>query len=156
MPVPVIRGTAHAWIGIILGGLTTLVWGGAIIMMIWAGAFVQRKSGGVILILLSIALLLVGGGLFPPVIGIVAGIVGTTINKPITKQPTRLSGFLARLWPWPFVVFYVWVFGQFIIGHFFNDWLQENALLIPLLIVGLLILSIVTGHAKDVQGQASS
>jgi hypothetical protein len=123
------------------------------IMMIWAAVFVQRKYGGIVLILLSVALLLVGGGLFPPVIGIIAGIVGTTINKPITRQPTYLSTLLAKLWPWPLIAFFVWVSGQFVIGYFFNDWLQENGLLIPLLIIGLIILSMAVGHAKDVQEQ---
>ncbi len=31
---PIIRGAVHAWIGIILGGLTTLLWGGLIVLMI--------------------------------------------------------------------------------------------------------------------------
>ena len=34
---PVIKGTAHAWIGIILGGLFTLIWGAAIVMMVVGG-----------------------------------------------------------------------------------------------------------------------
>lgn len=38
---PEVKGTAHAWIGIILGGLMTLVWGGGIIMMI-TGAAMSR------------------------------------------------------------------------------------------------------------------
>ena len=29
---PAVRGTAHAWIGIVLGGLTTLLWGGLLAM----------------------------------------------------------------------------------------------------------------------------
>lgn len=29
---PVIKGTVHAWIGIVLGGICTLLWGAAIIM----------------------------------------------------------------------------------------------------------------------------
>jgi hypothetical protein len=54
-----------------------------IVAMIWAAFFVHRKRGGLILILLSIVLLLVGGGIFPPIIGIIAGAVGTRINAPI-------------------------------------------------------------------------
>lgn len=34
---PVIKGSAHAWIGIILGGLFTLIWGAAIAMMVVGG-----------------------------------------------------------------------------------------------------------------------
>lgn len=136
---------------LISGILATIV---GLITMIWAAAFVHRKNGGVVLILLSIALLLVGGGLFPPVIGIIAGWVATRINAPLTKQPARLSGkvlgFLAMLWPWPLVLFFAWAFGQFIVGYFFNEFLQSGGFLIPLLIIGLLILSILTGYARDV------
>ena len=125
-----------------------------LITMIWAVAFVHRKHGGLVLILLSIVLLLVGGGLFPPVIGIVAGLVATRINAPLTRQPSHLYGkvlrFLAKLWPWPLVAFFVWAFGQFIVGYFFNEFLQQSGFLAPLLIVGLLGLSILTGYARDV------
>ncbi len=121
-----------------------------LITMIWAAAFVQKKNGGAVLILLSIALLLVGGGLFPPVIGIVAGVVATKINAPLTRRPGSVLRFFAKLWPWPLVAFFVWVFGQFVVGYFFNEFLQKTGSLIPLLIIGLLVLSILTGYAYDV------
>jgi hypothetical protein len=74
--------------------------------ILWAVAFVQRKRGGVVLMLLSIGMLLVGGGFGSPIIGILAGVAGTAINAPLTWWRTRLSGnvrrFLARLWPWVF------------------------------------------------------
>ena len=31
---PVIRGSVHAWIGIVLGSLTTLLWGGLAVLML--------------------------------------------------------------------------------------------------------------------------
>ena len=135
---------------LVTGILATVI---GLITMIWAAAFVQKKNGGVVLILLSIALLLVGGGLFPPVIGIVAGVVATKIKAPLARQRMHLSGsvlrFLAKLWPWPLVGFFVWVFGQFVVGYFFNEFLQKSGFLIPLLIIGLLVLSILTGYAYD-------
>jgi hypothetical protein len=121
--------------------------------MIWAAAFIHKKHGGLVLILLSIALLLVGGGLFPPVIGAIAGVVGTRINTPLTRQPGRVLRFLARLWPWPLVAFFAWAFGQFLVGHYFNDLLQKSGFLSPLLIVGLLVLSIAAAYACDVQSR---
>jgi hypothetical protein len=122
-----------------------------ILTMIWAGAFVQRRHGGIVLILLSIALLLVGGGLIPPVIGIIAGVVATRINVPQTRRPGRVWSFLAKWWPWPLVAFFVWVFGQFVVGYFFNDLLMSTGFVSPLLIIGLLVLSIFTGHARDLR-----
>jgi hypothetical protein len=119
--------------------------------MIWSAAFVQRKHGGLVLIALSVALLLVGGGLFPPVIGIVVGVVATRINAPLTRRSGRVSSLLARLWPWPLVAFFVWAFGQFLVGYLFHQLLMQSGFLSPLLIVGLLVLSIFTGYAYDMQ-----
>lgn len=132
---------------LVTGILATVI---GLITMIWAAAFVQRKNGGIVLILLSIALLLVGGGLFPPVIGIIAGVIGTRINAPLTRQPGSVLRFFAKLWPWPLVAFFVWVFGQFLVGHYFNEFLQKSGFLSPLLIIGLFVLSILTGYAYDV------
>jgi hypothetical protein len=121
-----------------------------LVAMVWAGFFVQRKRGGLVLILLSIALLLVGGGLFPPVVGIVAGVVGTRTDAPLTSRPTRLTRLLTRLWPWPLIAFFGWVSGQFVIGYFFNDFLMNSGFLIPLMILGLMALAIASASARDI------
>jgi hypothetical protein len=31
---PAVRGAAHAWIGIVLGSITTLLWGGIVVLMV--------------------------------------------------------------------------------------------------------------------------
>lgn len=62
---------------VISGILTILV---ALVIVFWAGWRVQRKHGSLILILLSIFLLLVGGGFFPPLFGIIAGGIGTHLK----------------------------------------------------------------------------
>lgn len=98
-------------------------------------------------------LLLFGGGLFPPFIGIVAGAQGTRINKPLNPEGSRLSGrllcFLAILWPWALALYVVWVLGQWVIGHFFNDWLRANGYLIIGMVLGTLLLSVITTYARD-------
>jgi len=131
---------------LLTGILATVI---GVFTMIWSAAFVQRKHGGLVLMLLSVVLLLVGGGLFPPVIGFVAGVMATKINAPLTRRPGSVLSFLAKLWPWPLVAFFVWVFGQFLVGHFFNEFLMQTGFLSPLLMVGLLVLSIFTGYAHD-------
>ena len=50
---------------LITGILAILV---SLALLVWAILFVQRKNGGLIMILLSIAMLLVGGGIFPPIL----------------------------------------------------------------------------------------
>lgn len=60
-------------------GILAVIFG--LIVAVWAAKFVQRKNGGIMLILLSIIMLLVGGGLFPPVFGVAAGVIGTRIKS---------------------------------------------------------------------------
>jgi hypothetical protein len=123
----------------------------SLIVIVWSGFFIQRKAGGAILILLSVALLLFGGGIFPPLIGIAGGIAGTKINKPISgKRPGSLIRFAARLWPWPLVIFLVWVLGQIPVGYFFNDFMQSIMGFGMLLIISMLPLSVYSAYAYDV------
>ena len=118
-------------------------------MMAWSAGFIQRKQGGLVLILLSIALLLFGGGFFPPIIGLVGGVAGMQINKPITGQSGSVTRFAAKLWPWPLVIFLVWVLGQFPVGYLFNDFLTSIMGFGLLLILTLLPLSVYVGYAHD-------
>jgi len=62
----------------IVTGILAIIAG--LLVAIWAAKFVQRKNGGLVLILLSIIMILVGGGLIPPIFGVVAGIIGTRIK----------------------------------------------------------------------------
>ena len=141
---------------LVTGILATLL---GIVTMIWAAAFVHRKHGAWVLILLSVALLLFGGGLFPPVIGVVGGVIATRIHAPLKERPGRrpspISRFfataLAAMWPWSLVAFFVWLFGQFVIGYLYNEFLLESGFLIPLLILGLMVLAIASGFAYDAQ-----
>lgn len=62
----------------LVAGVLTVIFG--LLVAVWAFKFVQRRHGGAVLILLSLVMLLVGGGLFPPVFGFAAGIIGTRIK----------------------------------------------------------------------------
>jgi hypothetical protein len=131
----------------LISGILSVILG--LLILIWSAAFVQRKHGGAVLILLSVALLLFGGGIFPPLIGIVGGAAGAKINKPLTGKPGSLTRFAAKLWPWPLVIFLVWVLGQFPVGYLFNDFLASIMGLGLLLILTMLPLSVYTGYAHD-------
>ncbi|MBA4385667.1 MAG: hypothetical protein C0410_13090, partial [Anaerolinea sp.] len=113
-------------------GIITIVLG--FLLSIWSGFFINRKGSGWITLMLSILLLLFGGGFFPPIIGIISGIAANSIHKPISTR--KMNGFtrlMAIIWPWPLVYFSVWSFGQFLLGYFFNDFLKTNMLLFTLL-----------------------
>jgi hypothetical protein len=123
-----------------------------LLVLIWSMAFVQHKHGGTVLILLSVALLLFGGGLFPPLIGIVGGVAGMKINKPVDeRQASRPVRGVAKLWPWPLVIFLVWIIGQWPAGYFFNDFMQKAMYFGLFLIFVTLPLSVYTVYAYDVQ-----
>jgi hypothetical protein len=116
--------------------------------MVWAAAFVQRPHGGVILTLLSVGLLLFGGGIFPPLLGIIGGVAGIRIHTRLNTQPSPMWRTLAKLWPWILVVFFVLLFGQFPIGYFNND---SMPLVIPVLLLGLLVVSLLASYGHDIQ-----
>ncbi len=132
----------------------------SLIVILWAAAFVQRKYGGLVLILLSIILLLVGGGFIPPVLGIIAGVVATRINAPFTWWRAHLSvhsrRILATLWPWSLIAFVLWVAGEWILGYFFNEYLLNLGLIPLFFTLGLVLLTVLTGFAYDIQRQTDS
>jgi hypothetical protein len=137
----------------LITGILAVILG--IIVMVWSAFFVQKRHGGFVLILLCIPLLLFGGGIFPPLIGIIAGALGTRIHKPLNPEGSRLSGglllFLALLWPWSLALYVGWVLGQWVIGHFFNEWLLANGYLIIVIVLGTLLLTVVTTYAYDLR-----
>ena len=126
-----------------------------LIMIVWSLFFVQRRYGGLVLMLLSIGLMLFGGGLFPPLIGMVAGVAGTRINKPLTWSREHFSGGFSRgltkLYPWALIAYLVVVLGQWVVGYFFNAWLMANMWTNVVLILIFLFLSLLSAFAYDVQ-----
>jgi hypothetical protein len=131
----------------LITGILTIILG--LLIMVWSAAFIQRKNGGLILILLSVAQLLFGGGFFPPIIGLIGGAAGIQINKPLVGNPGSVTRFVAKLWPWPLVIFMVWILGQFPVGYFFNDFLQSIMGFGLLLILTMLPVSVYTAYAHD-------
>jgi hypothetical protein len=136
-----------------ISGILSMILG--LIIVIWSLFFVQRKYGGQMLIVFSILLLLFGGGLFPPLIGIIAGLAGTRINKTLTWTRAYSGGSLfyglSRLYPWALLAYLVLVLGQWIIGYFFNEWLMANMGINVVLILIILLLSVPSAIANDIQ-----
>jgi len=136
----------------------------SLILLVWVTLFVQRKNGGLIMILLSIAMLLVGGGIFPPLLGIIIGAVGTRINAPLTWWRAHLSvgfrNFLKKLWSWSYTACIIaWLsalLGPGLLGYFFGVNDPVLILMILFLALGFLLLTVFTGFAYDVHGQAGS
>lgn len=133
----------------LITGILAVIIGLAV--LIWSIFFIQRKHGGTVLMLLSIAMLLLGGGIFPPLIGLMGGAAGIKIDKPLTgKQPGSTLRFSTKLWPWPLVIFISWILGQWIVGYFFNNFMQQAMYFGVVLIIVTLPLSVYTAYAHDV------
>jgi hypothetical protein len=60
------------------------------------------------------------------------------------------------LWPWPLIVFVLWFPGEWILGYFFNDYMLNLALITMLFSLGLMLLTVLTGFAYDIQRQTNS
>ncbi len=141
---------------LITGTLTLIV---SLLVITWAVAFVQRKSGGWILTFLSIIMLLVGGGIGPPVMGILAGVAGSGIEAPSTwwlkHLPINIQKFIGTLWPWIFGIAVIngvfLVIGSLILVYFFdfnNPQLFTNSFFFAAI---SLLLMIFSGRAYDMQ-----
>jgi hypothetical protein len=143
---------------LVTGILASLV---SLIFLVWAIKFVQRKQGGQVMMLLSISMLLVGGGIFPPIIGIAIGALGTRINAPFTGWRTRFSVglrlLLGKVWPWLFAIcLSAWLLlfpGINILGYFLGVNDPNLTVTLILFALGSLLLTILTGFAHDSQQQ---
>lgn len=129
----------------------------SLVVIVWSTFFVQRRNGGVILILLSILQVLLGGGLAPIFGGIFGGIAGTKIDSPSTWWRAHLgignAGLLAKLWPWSLAIYLLWVPAELVLGYVFG---ASNPILaslpsIPIPVV-FLLLAVLGGISYDIRG----
>lgn len=132
----------------------------SLIVWVWATSFVQRAYGGPILMLLSIGLLLVGGGFGPPLLGIILGCAALGINARFTWWCAHLPGgaqhALSAAWPWSFgaaVIAWLLVMpGSMLLDSFVG--LSERTMYgFIIAAFSLLGVAIVTGFARDMQRQ---
>jgi len=136
---------------LVTGILAILV---SLIFLAWATLFVQRKNAGLVLILLSIVMLLVGAGFGPPLMGIIVGAAGTRINAPWhARLSVGLRHFPGKSWPWSFIAGLIaWLLlmpGSNLLDYFLG---VNDPILIPVLFffaLGFLLLTIFTGFAHD-------
>jgi hypothetical protein len=132
-------------------------------ILVWPTPFVSKKNGGLILVALSIALMLVGGGVGPPLLGIIIGAAGTRIGAPLPRWcecfSTRSQRLLPQVWRCLFVVsLFFWVVlvvGSILAGYLFHSNALSLISMVLLVVVSyaLILLTVVTGFAYDTQQQ---
>lgn len=148
----------------LISGILSIVFGALVV--VWAVAFVHGKYGAAILLFITVTLFLVGGGFAPIVLSLLACAAATRINKSLrwwrSHLPVTLRGFLARLWPASLIALVVLfvvavemaIFGYPLLRLFEADTTFSIQVTLGYIMVGLMLLSIVTGFAKDIQRQS--
>ena len=140
---------------LLVAGILTILC--SLAFLAWATLFIQRKNGGLVLILLSILMLLVGGGFAPPILGIVLGAAATRIRTPFSWFRAHLSPGLhslaRKLWPGAYIAcIAAWLLlfpGTSILAYFFG---MDNPSLVPMFFTcafGLLLVTFFTGFVSD-------
>lgn len=137
-----------------------------LLVTIWSLAYLDRKHGPLVLLLLCTALFLVGGGFAPPIfMGVLAVATATRIDKPLrfwrAALPEVVRGFLARLWPWPLVfsvltfvvAVEIAIFGYPLLWLFPPDTTYAAQFTIALVSLGLMLFSILVAFAYDIGEQ---
>lgn len=117
-------------------------------MIIWAAFLVQKRFGGAVLILLSVLMLLSGGGFVAPFAGVMAGVAGTQVRR--GKPGGGGWRSLAALWPWPLLLLMIWLPGGWLLGYFFNHTMMNaGTVLFVVFDVLLPVLAVLVGVAQD-------
>lgn len=140
---------------LLITGLLAIV--ASLLFLLWVFRYVEGRRGALGLVLLSIALLLVGGGFGPPLLGLILGAAATGIGAPLgvwRRLLPRLGGErLASWWPWVLgAALVAWVMLSVGIGLLAQVAGVDSIPLTMGIIVAafaLLLLSIVSAIARD-------
>jgi len=141
---------------LLVTGILTIVF--SLALAGWAMAFVHRRHGGLVQLLLSLGMLLVGGGFGPPIIAILASVAGLGIgashNRWRARLPHGLQRLLALLWPWLFGVRVAdgvfLVIGSLVLVYGFDVNNPDLFTMSFFSVVVLLLLTLVVGVAFDI------
>jgi hypothetical protein len=140
-------------------GILAIIFG--LLVLTWAGVFIDRNYGAGVLILLSIVLWLVGGGFAPIFMSILASVTATQMNKPLEWWRVHLlvniGDFLARLWLWSVIGFVllflvsveIAIFGYPLVWFFGTDVTYALQNILAFISVGLMPFSILAAFAYD-------
>lgn len=137
----------------LLTGILAVIFG--ILVTVWASVLVRRRFGALVLLILSLILFLVGGGLAPIILTVLATAAATRIDKPLMwwheHLPARIT--LAGLWP-KAVYAFVLVFWATVAVQIFGLPLDASIVsgivsVLSVFMVALMLLAFVVGFAAD-------
>ncbi len=127
--------------------------------VIWAIGFPHRKKSPLAMMLLAVGMLLFGGGLFPPVLAFIMGLVATRIHARkrwwADKAPPGLKRFFERAWGWIFgLCALAWLAlfpGLNFLGYSFGVESEALTMTVILLALVTLVLTVISAYAYDAQ-----
>ena len=122
------------------------------LMLAWSFGARRHRFYGAGLGLLSLMLLGLGGGIVPPVIGLVGG-VGTMLPRGhgVTNKAVILA---ASLWPWPLVALFALLVLMVALGSLAEAILLQVALVLFFALVLSLLLTVISAWARDSAAEA--
>ena len=147
----------------LLTGILAVFFG--ILVTVWSIAFIERRYGSAVFLLLGGILFLVGGGFAPIFTTAIASLVTTGINRPLKFWRMILPGFLRRflskIWLATLIIFVALFFVSVEIAIFgwpitvFYDAVTTFDILnkLSFIMLGFMLLAPITGFAHDNQAQ---
>jgi hypothetical protein len=127
-------------------GIAAMALGG--VTLVWAVVFMGRRFGGPVLALLAGALLLFGGGIVPPILGVIGGLLTQSSPQGSVRAPALRRG-LASLWPWSLVAFFAVLLGTVAVGLVSNELVETFGFVVLAAVPGLVLLSVASAWAHD-------
>lgn len=150
----------------LISGILSVILG--VILTVWAVGFSDRKYGALVLMMLSIALFLVGGGFAPIFMALIASLAASRIHKPLkfwrVVLPVPLRKTLGWIWKWvliAFVIIFVFsviiaIFGWPLTIYFDDKTAFTHLNTLSFIMVGMMLLAVVSAFAYDIQALIQS
>jgi hypothetical protein len=148
----------------LITGILAVIVGVAV--MVWAIAFIDSRYGAWIFLALALALFLVGGGFAPIFTAVLATLTATQMDRPLTwwrrLLPKGTLAVLGRTWHVVLVAFVllflvsveIAIFGWPLTAFYDADATLSTLNTIAYIMLGFMILSPLTGLARDAHTQA--
>jgi hypothetical protein len=160
-----VHGTEEAFTilpNFLLAGILTILF--SLTIIVWTVFFIDRKHGPAVFLLLFVLLFLSGGGIGQIVFFIPTWLASTRIHKPLNGWrkilPEKTRRWVSKIWPATLAISLLAFFGALfiaIVGYVpgMSDPDQILYFCWALLVsaLGLILLSMVSGYASDLQKQ---
>jgi hypothetical protein len=135
----------------------------SLVFLLWVTIFIHRPHGGLVLLLLSLVVLLVGGGFGPPLLGLILGVAATRLQAQLawwrSHLPRGARRLLSTLWPWAFggslVAWLALLPGSILVDYFIGVPNPDDTIAgLTLTAFGSLLVTIVAAVARDLERQS--